>query len=234
MSHYWLIFFTGVAGSFHCIGMCGGFACAMGSNSCSGGATGRTAMLERQLLYNTGRLVTYAFMGVLAGTLGQALIGHGSSTDALGTGQRVLAVASGLLMIVMALQLFGYFQRFHDFAVGFGGNTLVMSLRSLLAAPGRSAPLAFGVFNGFLPCPLVYAFAAQAAASATGLSGLLTMLAFGLGTFPAMLMMGGMGGLLRPAWRRRGVWLAGGFILLFGIITVMRGVIPFTAHGHLL
>lgn len=191
-------------------------------------------MLERHLFYNTGRLMTYAFMGVVAGTLGQTLIGHGSPTDALGTGQRVLAIASGLLMIAMALQLFGYFQRFHGFVVGFGENTLVISLRSLLMAPGRAGPLAFGVFNGFLPCPLVYAFAAQAAASAAGLSGLLTMVAFGLGTFPAMLMMGGVGGLLRPVWRRRGVWLAGGFILLFGIITVMRGVIPFTAHGHFL
>ena len=47
--------------------------------------------------------------------------------------------------------------------MGFGGSTLALSLRSLLATPEPAAPLAFGVFNGFLPCPLVYAFAAQAA-----------------------------------------------------------------------
>jgi len=69
-----------------------------------------------------------------------------------------------------------------------------MSLRSLLTARGRAAhrsPL--GVFNGFLPCPLVYAFVAEATSTAGALPGFLTMASFGLGTFPAMLMMGGVG-----------------------------------------
>jgi hypothetical protein len=61
------------------------------------------------------------------------------------------------------------------------------------------------------------------------------MLAFGLGTLPAMLMMGGVGHVLTPIWRQRGVWLAGSFILLLGVITLGRGVFPFDAHvGHAL
>ena len=154
-------------------------------------------------------------------------------TGPLDTAQRILAIVAGLLMIAMALQFFGLFQGFHRVAIGFGGNTLATSLRSLLATRSRAAPIAFGVFNGFLPCPLVYAFAAQAASTAAPLSGFLVMLAFGLGTFPAMLMMGGVGRLLAPAWRQRGVWLAGSCILLLGLITLGRGVLPFAAHdGH--
>ena len=99
-------------------------------------------------------------------------------------------------------------------------------MRSLQTSQSPAAPVAFGVFNGFLPCPLVYAFAAQAASTAAPLSGLLVMLSFGLGTFPAMLMMGGVGRVLAPAWRQRGVWLAGSFILLLGLITLGRGVLP--------
>jgi hypothetical protein len=45
-----------------------------------------------------------------------------------------------------------------------------------------------------------------------------------------MLMMGGIGRMLAPAWRQRGVWLAGSCILLLGIITLGRGVLPFGAH----
>lgn len=225
MTYYLMLFIAGIAGSFHCIGMCGGFACALGRDP-----AGRRATIERHLLYNTGRLATYAFIGALAGTLGQGLAGHGSA-GSLAAGQRILALASGILMIVMALQFFGYLQRVHRFVVGFGGNTLVASLRNLIAAPGRSAPLALGVFNGWLPCPLVYAFAAQAAATAGTLEGFLTMLAFGLGTYPAMLMMGGAGEVLRPAWRRRGVWIAGFFLLILGAITVARGIIPLAGHG---
>ena len=143
--------------------------------------------------------------------------------------QRVLAIIAGLLMIAVALQFFGVLQRFQGATIGFGGSTLAMSLRNLLTS-GAGRPIAFGVFNGFLPCPLVYAFAAQAAGTASAVSGFLVMLAFGLGTFPAMLMMGGLGRVLAPVWRQRGVWLAGSFILLLGLITLGRGLLPFDAH----
>jgi hypothetical protein len=62
--------------------------------------------------------------------------------------------------------------------------------------------------------------------------GILVMLSFGLGTFPAMLMMGGVGRMLAPAWRQRGVWVAGSFILLLGLVTLGRGMLPFAAHVH--
>lgn len=47
-------------------------------------------------------------------------------------------------------------------------------------------------------------------------------------------MMGGVGRMLAPAWRQRGVWLAGSFILVLGLITLSRGVLPFAAHVHAL
>lgn len=233
MTYYLVIFAAGFAGSFHCIGMCGGFACALGRDPRGGAAT-----VERHLLYNVGRLTTYCFMGGLAGALGQALsTSHGVAVPLLAgpvdTAQRIFAIVAGLLMIAMALQLFGLFHGFHRAAIGFGGSTFAASLRNLLKSQSRAAPVAFGVFNGFLPCPLVYAFAAQAASTAAPLPGFLVMLAFGLGTFPAMLMMGGVGRALAPAWRQRGVWLAGSCILLLGLITIGRGVVPSTAHvGH--
>jgi sulfite exporter TauE/SafE len=233
MIYYLVIFAAGFAGSFHCIGMCGGFACALGRDP-----RGGTATAGRHLLYNVGRLTTYCFLGGLAGALGQVVSSaHGVSVPGpLDAAQRILAIVAGFLMIAMALQFFGLFHGFHRAAIGFGGNTLALSIRSLLATRSRAAPIALGVFNGFLPCPLVYAFAAQAGSTAAPLPGFLVMLAFGLGTFPAMLMMGGIGRLLAPAWRQRGVWLAGGFILLLGLVTIGRGVLPFAAHedhaGH--
>jgi sulfite exporter TauE/SafE len=228
-----VLFAAGFAGSFHCIGMCGGFACALGRDP-----HGPSATVFRHLLYNSGRLTTYCFLGGLAGALGQVICtAQGMSTvpllgGSLDTAQRVLAIVAGLLMVTMALQFFGLLRGLHRIAVGFGGSALAGSLRSLLKAPGHAAPLAFGVFNGFLPCPLVYAFAAQAASTAGALPGFLTMAAFGLGTFPAMLMMGGVGRALGPVWRQRGVWLAGSFILLLGLVTLGRGILPMALlHG---
>jgi sulfite exporter TauE/SafE len=233
MTYYLVIFAAGFAGSFHCIGMCGGFACALGRDARGGGAT-----VLRHLLYNTGRLTTYCFLGGLAGALGQVICtAQGVAAAPLFNGsldvaQRILAIVAGLLMIAMALQFFGL-QAFHRLSVGFGTNTFAMSLRSLLSADGHAAPLAFGVFNGFLPCPLVYAFIAQAASTAGAFPGFLVMAAFGLVTFPAMLMMGGIGRAVAPAWRQRGVWLAGCCILLLGLVTLGRGLLPSGAHiGH--
>jgi uncharacterized protein len=225
-----MLFAAGFAGSFHCIGMCGGFACALGSDP-----SGHGAIVLRHFLYNSGRLTTYSFLGGLAGALGQVICTpQGTAipmlSGGLDTAQRILAIVAGLLMIAMAMQFFGLLPRLHRLAIGFGSGTLAASLRSVLTAPGRAAPLAFGVFNGFLPCPLVYAFLAEAASTAGALGGFLTMASFGLGTFPAMLMMGGVGRALAPAWRQRGVWFAGCCILLLGIVTLGRGILPIAAH----
>ncbi|MPZ12599.1 MAG: hypothetical protein GEU89_20660, partial [Kiloniellaceae bacterium] len=98
------------------------------------------------------------------------------------------------------------------------------------------APLAFGVFNGFLPCPLVYAFLAHTAAVCLSdpgravATGALTMAAFGLGTFPALLLVAGLSRALQPLWRRRGVQLAGAFIVLLGLVTILRGALPAGDH----
>jgi sulfite exporter TauE/SafE len=249
MTEHLLIFLAGLAGSMHCIGMCGGFACAMGADP-----RGRAATLHRHLIYNLGRVTTYCFLGAVVGHLGLLLVGHGGEGSAASLAQRTLAVISGLLMVFIGLQFFGYFQRLSGRVVGAGGELLAQALRDLAKAPGYGAPLAFGVLNGFLPCPLVYAFAAQAAASGGALSGFLTMAAFGLGTFPAMLMMGGIGQWFRSGsgrsgvypvqadflrgsamhadWRHYGVRIAGGFIVLLGLITFARGVLPMTAHMH--
>jgi sulfite exporter TauE/SafE len=240
---YPLIFLGGVAGSWHCVGMCGGFACALGSDP-----RGRAATLGRQLTYNLGRVTTYCFIGGLVGFLAAGLYTSGADAPPTSGAQRILAIASGLLMVFIGLQFLGWFRRFAGPpGLGLGGQFLARSLRDLLRAPGPAAPLAFGVFNGFLPCPLVYAFAAQAAGSGGALPGMLVMLAFGLGTFPAMLLMGALGewlrreaglpggrGILNFRWRQRGVAFAGAFIVVLGLITFARGILPMGGHLHLL
>src|ERR1700757_5017225 len=113
VAYYLTLFAAGFAGSFHCVGMCGGFACALGRDP-----RGHVASLLRQLLYNIGRLTTYCFLGGLAGTLGQVICTpRGSTVSLLGgsldAAQRVLAILAGLLMIAVGLQFFGLLRRFH-------------------------------------------------------------------------------------------------------------------------
>ena len=243
MLEYLLISLAGLAGSMHCVGMCGGFACILGRDR-----RGRAATLARHLTYNLGRVTTYCFLGAAAGALGVMMSG-----GVTGLAQRTLAAGSGLLMLYFGLQFLGLWRDAARSVPGPGGEALAGALRQLVRAPGVGAPLALGALNGFLPCPLVYAFLAQAVASGGSLPGVLVMAAFGLGTFPAMLAMGGVGLwlrrgaerggvvvvsasagalLARPDWRQMSVRIAGGFIVLLGVITLARGVLPMDAHLH--
>lgn len=253
MTPYLLIFLAGVAGSMHCVGMCGGFACAIG-----GDARGPAASVLRHLVYNFGRLSSYAFIGAMAGYAGFLLVGMaGDNNSAVMAAQRALAGVSGVLMIYIGLQFLGLFKTARAQWQWAGVDLLAQALRKLVRTPGAGAPLVLGVLNGLLPCPLVYAFAAQAAVGGGPLPGLLTMVAFGLGTFPAMLAMGGIGMWLRRAagsagaqpvhapflsaavplprtdWRLLGVRAAGAFIVLLGLVTLARGLLPMSSHAFM-
>lgn len=254
MTPYLLVFLAGIAGSMHCVGMCGGFACALGR-----GAGGPLASLLRHLTYNLGRLASYAFLGAVAGYAGILLVGWAGEGGAGPAAQRALAVVSGLLMVYIGLQFLGLLRAVPASLPWAGIEVLAQALRRMVGAQGLTAPLALGVLNGFLPCPLVYAFAAQAAAAGGPAQGLAIMAAFGLGTFPAMLAMGAAGlwlrrggagppaqpvhapflavavPLPRPDWRRLGVRAAGGFIVVLGLVTLVRGLWSMGPHalmGH--
>jgi sulfite exporter TauE/SafE len=227
MNECGLLFLAGFAGSMHCAGMCGGFACALGGNG--------AANITRQLIYNLGRIATYSFIGAMVGQLGLLLIGHSGEGSWASYAQQLLACFSGVLMVVVGLQFFGWRMPFRRVPKE-AGVTLARGMKQMVSAPGLRAPLALGVFNGFLPCPLIYAFAAQAASSGGALPGLMVMLTFGLGTLPAMLTMGVIGmrwqrsGL--TVWHFSGIHMAGAFIILLGLITFARGILPMSTHLH--
>jgi len=240
MSAFLIAMLAGFAGSFHCVGMCGGFACGLAQTR----QGSKTALVIHSLLYNSGRIITYAFIGALAGLLGQALIGghaHVSSVDVgmhglvlageMGWVQRGLSVLAGLLMLVMAAELLGLRRRAPATWARLGGESFAKVFRTLLSSKRPSAALALGVANGFLPCPLVFAFAAAAVATGTVVDAVLLMTAFGLGTFPTMLLMGAVGFLMTPAVQTWGVRFSGAFVLVIGLVTIIRGIVPDLMHG---
>lgn len=214
-------FLGGLAGSLHCVGMCGGFPLALAR-----GASPRP--WARQLLYNTGRLNTLVFIGALSGGLGAAVVAAGPVAWL----ERALATVAGSLMILIGLEGLGLLGRVNARLAILVQATVGRWLAGVVASPSPLAPLALGVVNAFLPCHLIYAFAASAAATASVGRGMLVMLAFGLGTFPAMLTLGLSGRLASPAVRSRLSFAAGALVVLFGAITLARGVVGAGLHDH--
>lgn len=212
-------FLGGLAGSLHCVGMCGGFPLALAR-------AGAPRPWLRQWLYNAGRLNTLVFIGALSGGLGAAFVASGPVAGF----ERLLAIVAGSLMILVGLEGLGLLGRVSARFASLVQATVGRWLSGVIASPSPAAPLALGVLNAFLPCHLIYAFAASAAATASVGRGMLVMLAFGLGTFPAMLSLGLSRRLAAPAVRARLSFTAGVLVVVFGAITLARGVVGSGGH----
>lgn len=172
-------FLLGLAGSSHCVGMCGGISCALGL---AGRPTALTA-----LLYQLGRLLSY---GAIALLLGSVVMQLQTAAPQLALWLRTVA---GVLLIMMALYSLRWWQGITvlETAGGKLWRPLQRKLLPLLPANGYARALCMGLVWGWLPCALVYstlAWAVTQSSSAWQASGL--MLVFGLGTAPAMLAAG--------------------------------------------
>lgn len=155
-----------LAGTPHCIGMCGGFAVAA-----SGGG---------QVPYHVGRIGTYAVLGAIAGGFGRWMPGPSWLVSAI----------SALLVIGMAASLAGWVPE-----PSFKLPGLHLLGRFVKGRSGPSASLALGVLNGLLPCGLLYGTLALPVASGDALSGALLMVVFGLWTSgPLALAVRGLRG----------------------------------------
>jgi sulfite exporter TauE/SafE len=183
-----------------------------------GAMQGARAAEANVLAFNTGRIASYALAGAMAGTVGGALAGLGqgwiiSDTMALRTALFVLA---NLMIVFTGLYLIGIPQILAPLERAGGQLWKHISPWTRRFLPLRS-PLhaaAFGALWGWIPCGMVYAMLVTAMSAGGTASGAMTMLAFGLGTLPAMLGAGWSAGRLRGWTRRPRVRFAAGIAVI--------------------
>ncbi len=210
-----LIFISGILGSAHCIGMCGGISATIGL-----GAGRLSTAFFRQLWWSLGRTFTYMFLGMLSATMGAKIMGLGGHAAVT---QAVFAVCAGLFLTFQGLHTAGWLR----LPIGrrAGAPCVATSLWSRFLRGGSSLTVFLaGVMTGFLPCGLVYSFLTLAASSGSVAQGLLIMLSFGLGTIPVMVLAGGGMSLLSLSARRSLLRLAAACLLATGIMTLGHGV----------
>ncbi len=224
-------FVVGLLGSVHCIGMCGGIAGVLGSASSMGRDQPRSRRWLNLLGYNFGRIVSYSLAGLIAGFAGNRAFD-------LFPMERVAEVGlmlSGGFMILMGLYLAEWWRGLD--ALERAGSLLWRRLQPLSRRllPVRSAwqSIPLGLLWGWLPCGLVYATLVWALFTADPLRSMLLMMAFGLGTLPMLLVIGGAADALaaarsKPVVRRT----AGAVIILFGALTFLGVVHPIHPVDH--
>ncbi len=106
---YGILFLVGLLTSLHCIAMCGGINLSQCvSYKIDGGNPGKPSKLSRlsqlkpSLLYNSGRVVSYTLIGGIAG-------GLGSGINFSGAARGIVAVISGVFMIIIGLNMLNVF-----------------------------------------------------------------------------------------------------------------------------
>ena len=210
-------FFLGLAGSAHCVGMCGPIALAVPSPNNTWSA--RTIST---LILNSGRVVTYMLIGAMFGVFGVGVRLAGL--------QQGVSILAGVVLL-MTLMIPGISRRIpmnsHVAMLIARGRSLLG--RNLL----RTSPEALfltGTLNGMLPCGLVYAAAIGASTMGSIKEAVLFMGVFGVGTWPALIALRMGGGMLGE--RSRTVLRKASPVIVstLAVLLILRGMelnIPF-------
>jgi uncharacterized protein len=204
-------FTIGLLGSFHCVGMCGPLALSLPLNSNS-----FWSKFSGSLLYNAGRIVTYAAFGLVFGAIGKsvALFGY----------QQWLSVLLGVLIIVFIILpkqitfinkkniVFRFFEKLRS------------SLGQLFFKKNYSSLFSIGLLNGLLPCGLVYMAAAGAVATGDIVNSILFMAFFGLGTLPMMWSVAFFGNYISIGIRQKIHKAYPYMMMLMACLLILRGM----------
>jgi sulfite exporter TauE/SafE len=205
-------FALGVAGSAHCLVMCGPLILALR------GASGHRNTWVSASLHHAGRLLIYQLFAIAAALTGKTL--------ALGGFERALSIACGAILIAAALPS-GPKLLPPRTALVWMRALSALSARTRYLAESRPTLAAFagGIVNGLLPCGLTYGAAAVAAASGHVSSAMLTMAGFGAGTLPALALLAVPARSALEQLRPRLRFAVPLVLVAAGLLLIVRGVV---------
>ncbi|MBX7240975.1 MAG: sulfite exporter TauE/SafE family protein [Bacteroidia bacterium] len=202
----------GFMGSLHCLGMCGPIALTL-----SVPVNSSSRNILKSVFYNSGRIITYGFLGIIFGSIGKIF--------SLAGFQQGLSVGLGLLLLAGLLfpalsKRFSPLQKIYTLIV----HPVQVRIGEVLRKNTFRASFMVGIFNGFLPCGLVYVALAGAVATGDMLKGALFMMIFGAGTFPMMFLLGVLGQRLSFPFRQKFQKAVPLFIGTMAVLLILRGL----------
>ncbi|MFY7972075.1 MAG: sulfite exporter TauE/SafE family protein [Flavobacteriales bacterium] len=193
----------GLAGSLHCIGMCGPLMLALPTNA---------HWTSTRLLNQLGRILTYALLGAIVGAMGQTL-------KALGF-QQILAVASGILMLLFIAWPAGMKKTFLNMK---WTQKIKKPFAHLIEKRSHLSFFLLGVLNGLLPCGLVYVALSASLPLGSIAKSALFMGLFGLGTSPALLAIGSIASWIKTKLRWQSYRVIQISLAMLALLFILRG-----------
>lgn len=209
----------GLGSSLHCAGMCGPLGCSL--LAISGTRESPTRLIARLGMMQAGRIASYVMLGLLFGVFGAGLQVRLDATAV----HLAMQWAAGGVIIWLGLSTAGLVPSLAlADRVGMPLAQSLARVRMTLSQGGLEVALVAGMVWGATPCAMVYAAVFNALLTGNAGDGMLLMLAFGLGTVPAVVMstlaLVGARGMARRPGRR----VAGALMVVAGILALLLTV----------
>jgi len=209
---YGILFVVGMVTSLHCIAMCGGINLTQCVSYKFEKSNNKLSKLKPSFMYNAGRVLSYTIIGGIVGALG-------SVVSFSGTAKGMVAIISGLFMIIMGINMLNVFPWLRKF------NPRIPRVFGKLAHNnnGKHGPFYVGLLNGLMPCGPLQAMQIYALGTGSFLAGAGSMLFFSLGTVPLMFGFGAVSSFLSGKFTSRMMKFSAMLVMLLGIIMINRG-----------
>jgi len=183
-----IAFVIGLFSSLHCVSMCGSIIGTLSFSLKPEIRSNKAKMATFIFSYNLGRIFSYVLAGLAIGLIESVV------TMPLGEehGHQVLKIISTLIITGAGFYIAGWFPSF-AYIEKTGSRfwkTIEPYGRKLIPVATLNQAFLFGMIWGWIPCGLVYTAVALAATSGDIVTSGLSMLAFGLGTLPAVMGTG--------------------------------------------
>ncbi len=215
---YGLALLIGVVASMStCIAVTGGLLVAVAAkyNEATANLSG-AQRFKPHLFFNAGRIASYTLLGGAIGALGSTFT---LSPQAGG----VLMILASLIMIVLGLQMLKLFPWLKSFQPRMP-KFLAHKIHDLSEKEVKGGAFALGASTFFLPCGFTQALQLYVLAKGSFATGALTMLAFSLGTLPALVSLSALSSFARGAFQRYFLKFAGVAVVMLGFFNIQSGL----------
>ena len=201
----------GFAGSLHCLGMCGPIAFAIRVDR-----RNKMKMILQNLTYQIGRITSYCFLGLLFGS-----ISYGISLAGF---QKGISIALGITMILSVFLSKKILNKIRIKPYDIFLIKMKNSIGKYIKKKGFYSLFITGIFNGLLPCGLVYIAIGASLASGSSLKGGIFMFFFGLGTIPLMFSTVLLGNFIGQSIKESILGFIPLVIFSLGFLLIIRGL----------
>lgn len=212
--NYGTVFLIGIVASLSsCMAVVGGMLLSMSATFAKDGDK-----VKPQLLFHSGRIVSFFILGGVIGAIGSALTLSSAATFILG-------LVVGIVMLILGTNLLEVFH---------WSKKLQLAIPKFIAKRAHSiseinhtlTPLLIGIATFFLPCGFTQSMQLYALTTGNFLKGGFTMFAFALGTLPVLALISFSSFSIKNS-SKSGIFFksAGLIVIMFALFNIINSLV---------